>query len=271
MTKIIIAAMAFLSVLFPLSSTGEPFKMPPFPEDESLTHHTYYEEGKLDPESMAPSQVRLHMEDPTLLKWHLYWVGQGPSRRPRADLVEEQYNGTTMNYTFYFEPGDKFILKGLDITVKDKSGEVVRRQKHDLIHPVWEHPDDVCHANTIHYALRGLDLASPGTEHSFNVWGGPEPGLAPMKAVIKDTETVTLKDGRQVKCYRVDVAPDLGKTMGFILGNAMRAFVGTYTFWFDVNGSHPLVKYEGPMGKMNSRSAPTMIYELVSEKPGNGE
>lgn len=268
MNNKVMAAFACLVILFPLASMGEAFKMPPFPEEEFATHRTYYKEGVLDPEDMAYSQRRLHWEDPKSLKWHLYWVGEGKMREPRAELVEELYNGTTMSYKFFFKPGDKLILRGLESVARDKSGEVVRSEKHDLTHPVLEYPDNILHVNTIHYAIRGMDLSTPGTQHSIFVWLSP---INPVRAEVKGTETVRLKDGREIKCYRVEVVPDLKKTMGFLLGMALELLIADYTFWFDVAGSHPLVKYEGPMGKGNTRGAPTIIYELVSEKPGAGE
>jgi predicted aldo/keto reductase-like oxidoreductase len=51
-----------------------------------------------------------------------------------------------------------------------------------------------------------------------------------------------------------------------VVGKTLEVVVGNYTFWFDADGAHPLVKYGGPMGKGNTRGAPTIIYELVSER-----
>jgi hypothetical protein len=268
MNKKIIAAMACLAFLFPLNSMSESFKMPPFPEDELRTYRSYYKDGDVNPDDLARSQRMLYLEDPSLLKWHLFWVGEGASRRPQVSLTEERNNGTTANHTFYFKSGDSFIIEGFDRVVKDQSGKVVQRKKRDLTHAMWEYPDDVCLIYTINYALRGLDLASPGVEHSFNLWNG---GLTPMKATVKGAETITLRDGSEYKCFRVEIRPDPTEMLGPVLGRAINVFLGQYTLWFDVNGSHPMVQYMGPMGKVNSGSAPTAVYELASDKPRPGE
>lgn len=261
----IIAAIAGLALTFPLASMAEAFKMPPVAEEEVQRQYGYFQGGKIDPATLAPSQRRLHGETPSAIETRLFWVGEGDKQAPRVTHVEQRRNDTIATFNFYFKPGDKFVLDHWDLVVKDQAGDLLHRESRSFSAKMWDYPDDASHMYTVPYALRTLDLATPGTEHNFNLWLPPGPELFPMRAVVKGTETVRLKDGSEYKCFRVEVFPDLIKVMGPVLGRAIGVFIGTYTFWYDVEAPHPMVKYTGPMGKVNSRGAPTEVNEIVIE------
>ena len=56
-----------------------------------------------------------------------------------------------------------------------------------------------------------------------------------------------------------------------IMGRVISPFLAEYTFWYDARGTHPLIKYVGPMGKVNTGGVPTEIYETKSLTPHPGE
>ena len=259
-------AASLIIVLLPATSRNEPFNIPPLPEDEVRESIIFYKEGKVGIEDMATSQQMLYWEAPSFLKHHVYWVGEGASRRPQLTLIEERHNETTATYTFYFKPGEHFILERFEVVVKDGSDKEVRREHHNLFHPMLEHPDDLTHVYTVEYALRGLDFTKPGSTRTFNIWLPPNTVVA-MVAEVIGVENIELKDGTTWPCYRVEFGPDMVKLLGPILGRVIKPFIGDYTFWYDTRGTHPLIKYVGPMGKVNTGGVPTEVYETASISP----
>ncbi len=260
-----IAAIAVLALMLPLSSMSEAFMTPTDVDEITFKLHAYFQGGEIDPKQLAPSQRRLYGETPSEIETRFFWEGEGKKRTPRVTLVEQRRNNTVSTFNFYAKPGDKLILDRWDLVVKDKAGDVVHRESRSFSAKMWGYPEDTLHMYVVPYALRTLDLKTPGTKHSFHLWLPPGPELFPFKAEVKEQETVILKEGGEVLCYKVEINPDLVPVMGPILGRAVSVFLGSYTFWYDVEAPHAMVKYTGPMGKVNSGSAPTEINELVRD------
>lgn len=260
--KKIIAGIFFslIVVLGPGSAYSEPFKIPPLIEDEVGDSNVYYLEGEIDVDDMPTSQRTLYWEAPVSIRRHTYWVGEGSSRRPQITLTEQRRNTTTAVYTFYFKPGKDLILESFEEKVVDKSGKEVRREYRNLTHPLLDLPDDLVHAYTVDFALRSLDFTKTGSERNFSILLPPATVVV-MIAEVKGVENITLRDGTVWSCYRVDIRPDLVKLLGPILGRIISPFIGDYNFWYDTRGNHPLIKYQGPMGKVNTGRVPTEIYE----------
>jgi len=261
-------ALMMISVIVP-AAQNEPFGLPPLPEDEVRESVIFYKEGEVGLEDIAVSQRMLYWEAPSALKFHVYWTGEGEERRPEITLLEERHNGTTAFYTFLFKPGDRLIMEGFNKKVTDPSGKEVQREYRNFSHPLSDYPDDLFHVYTLEYALRGMDFNSPGLERRFSLWVPPG-AVVPMIARVKGLETITLKDGTTWPCCRVEIGPDMVEFLGPILGRIIRPFLATYTFWYDTRGTHPLIKYVGPRGKVNTGGAPTEIYETTSLTPYPG-
>ena len=80
-----------------------------------------------------------------------------------------------------------------------------------------------------------------------------------------------MKDGTTWPCTRVVIGPDMVEFLGPIMGRVIKPFLAEYTFWYDTRGTHPLIKYMGPMGKVNTGGVPTEIYETTSLTPDPGK
>lgn len=271
MKKAIFPLGAFLVViLFPTAAMTKPFGIPPLPEDEVRENKIYYKEGEVGLEGMDTVQRMLYLEAPTALKYHVYWVGEGANRRPEITLVEERHNETTATYTFIYRPGKHFIMEGFRKVVTNKAGKEIRREYHNLSHPLLDYPDDLTHVYTIEYALRGLDFKKPGTKRSFHIWLPPAT-IVPMLARVEETEEIKLSDGSTWPCYRVEFGPDMTKFLGWLIGRIVQLFVPNYIFWYDTRGTNPLIRYIGPMGKVNAIGVPTEIYDTTLIKPHPAE
>jgi len=270
MKKAIFPLVAFLLVLLlPTAARTEPFGIPPLPEDEVRENKIYYKEGDVGLEDMAMAQRMLYLEAPTALKYHVYWVGEGTSRHPEITLIEERHNEPTATYTFLYRPGEHFIMESFKKVVTNKEGKEIRREYHNLSHPLLDLPDDLTHVYTIEYALRGLEF-KPGTRRTFHIWLPPAT-IVPMVARVKKIENIKLFDGSTWPCYRVEFGPDMTKFLGRILGRIIQLFVPKYIFWYDTRGTHPLIRYIGPMGKVNAIGVPTEIYDTTKIKPHPAE
>jgi len=266
---IFLLSASLLIILLPVVARAEPFSIPPLPEDEVKETKVYYKEGDVGLEKMVTVQRMLYLEAPSALKYHVYWVGEGASRRPEITLIEERNNETSATYTFFFRPGEHFIIESFKEMVTNKAGKEIRREHHNFTHPLLNYPDDLTHAYTIEYALRGLDF-TPGTKRTFRLWLPPAT-ILPMVARVKKVETIKLSDGSTWPCYRVEFRPDMTKFLGGILGRIIQLFVPKYTFWYDTRGTHPLIRYTGPMGKGGAMGVPTEIYDTTMIKPHPAE
>ncbi len=265
MKKALIIMTAFTALLSGAGAAGDPLPIPPMPGEEVKKSLIYYKEGEVGLEDIAIAQRMLYWEAPSTLQFHYYRVGQADATRPQLTVTEERHNGTIATYNFYFKPGDNYSLQSFDKVVKDDKGRVVQREWRDLSHPVFDYPDDLTHVYTIEYCLRGLDMSKPGQELKFHIWLPPS-GVVPMTARVKNVENITLHNGKSYTCRVVEIAPDMVGFLGPILGRLIRPFLATYNFWYETGGTHPTIRYVGPMGKVNTGGVPTEIYEMISIK-----
>ncbi|UCD85149.1 MAG: hypothetical protein JSU92_02870, partial [Deltaproteobacteria bacterium] len=125
-----------LIIILPTAAETKPFAVPPLPEDEVRDSKIYYKEGDVVLEDMVTVQRMLYLEAPSLLKHHVYWVGEGDSRHPEVTLIEERHNETTATYTFFFRPGKDFIMEGFSKVVTNKDGNEIRREYYNTTNPL---------------------------------------------------------------------------------------------------------------------------------------
>jgi hypothetical protein len=263
---LIIAACILPVIIIPGSaSRADPLNIPPMPEDELKRSIIYYKEGEVGLEDVAIAQRMLYWEAPSILQFHFYWQGEGDNSRPQLTVTEERHNGTSAEYTFSFSSGDHYVMERYTKVVKDLEGEVVQKELRDFSHPIYNYPEDLTHVYTIEYCLRGLDMERPGYKQTFHLWLPPT-GVIPMTAEVRGIETITLHNGRKYTCRVVEIRPDMVQFLGPVLGRLIRPFLATYTFWYETQGTHPTIRYTGPMGKINTGGVPTEIYEMISIK-----
>ncbi len=58
--------------------------------------------------------------------------------------------------------------------------------------------------------------------------------------------------------------------LGPILGRLIQPLIPGYEFWFDVHGTHPIMRYKGPLGKVNIIGVPDEVYDIISIDPDPG-
>ncbi|GEM_PF-1591413 len=253
------------AILWPISSTAEPFLMPKFPKHEIKITNIHYEGKKIDPKTASLSQRLLYLEAPKRLEADLHRVGKGADRRLEFVMVERQNNANTAINTFTFKTTEYMILEKYEKVVNNSSGKRLRKEFYYMSHPANKYPDDLVHPYTIEVTFRGLELDKPGAKRRFNIWLPPTV-VIPMELKVCEKETIKLPIGSR-ECYRVEIRPFMTAFLGPFLGRLIQRFVPSYVFWFDINGTHPLLKYKGPLGKVNVIGVPDEVYDTVKLEP----
>ncbi len=94
-----------------------------------------------------------------------------------------------------------------------------------------------------------------------------------MKVRVEGIEEIKVPAGT-FQCHKVVMTPMVSEFYGKIIGRVVqRFFAPKYSFWLDAGGSHPCVKYRGPLGAVTA-GLPKVIHELISysqeplEQPG---
>jgi len=264
--KNISAILLFTAViLWPIRSYSEPFPMPRLPKRETRVVKIHYEGKKIKLEKATLSQKLLYKESPHQLESDMHWVGEGSARQLEFVMVERLNSKNTNTNTFTFKASNSLILEKFEKVVTSPSGKRLRREYYDLRHPAQNFPEDLMHTYTMEIAFRGLKLDQPGSVHRFYFWIPPAM-VIPMLVKVKKTETLELPIGSR-KCHRVEIKPDMSALLGKFLGRIIQPLIPSYLFWLETRGTHPLLKYKGPLGKINIIGAPDEIYQTVKIDP----
>lgn len=109
-------------------------------------------------------------------------------------------------------------------------------------------PADTLSVEGIAAALRMLAFDQESVEaHLFS----PEPRLYEVTLASRGRETLRTASG-EIECYKVEIVPHVG-----VLG-LFRFLLPHAYFWFEVDGPHEWVRYQGPE---NGRGTPTITME----------
>ena len=153
----------------------------------------------------------------------------------------------------------------MEKTVDTPAGKRLREEAYSFSNPFLKYPKDLVHLYVLEIVFRGLKLDQPGSRHNFNLWLPPNV-VVPMYVKVKGKETVKLPH-RSREAYRLEIVPDMTVFLGSIVGKLITAVLPRWKVWFDVHGTHPIVKYDGPLGKVNVFGVPDEIYELIKVSP----
>lgn len=261
----ITAALLAIIALSPILSKAENFKMPRMPEREIRVTEIHYEGKKIDPDTASLSQKLLWLGSPKRLESDFYWVGTGADRHPEFIMVERLNNKNTVTNTYKFKPGKHLVIATYERIEKSPNGRQLRREFYNIAHPDNNYSEDLMHSYTLELAFRGLPLDKPGSKHEYNIWLPPGM-IIPMVAKVRGKETLDTPMGKR-ECYKVEIAPNMSKFLGPILGRLVQPLIPKYRFWFDVNGTHPILRYIGPLGKVNIIGVPDEVYVIISLDP----
>ena len=239
-----------------------PISVPKIPEGETRVLKVTVSHK----EKMSPGQILSLNASARQIETRVHWEGTGADRYLVYQRTELLNNNCTAKYIFTFLPGAELKMKNLDKTITAPGGKVVQKEFYDYTEPLLKYPPILAHPFTLEVAFRSFDL-TPGSRRAFNLWLAPNM-IMNMETVVGGIETVTLSNGKQYKCYRIEMIPNFVDTFGALTDKLIRPIVPGYTFWLSAEGTHPLVKYSGPMGQVSPIGAPTETHEMVNYTPG---
>lgn len=253
-----------LVILFSCPIYATPFRIPPLPEREVKESRVYLQ-GKAFNPATASQMMRLqYYESPNYLKAYIEWLGRGATKQLKFTMVENLNSTAVATNVFYFRR-DLLVIERYERTIVNSAGRTIRTEMYNLAHPHLKYPQDLMHPYTVEIAFRGLKLDKPGTTQTFNLWLPPNV-IIPVEARVMGVETITA-DSKARQCYRVDLFPQFTSFIGSFFAKIIQPLVPQYSFWFEVNGTRPIVRYRGPLGKLNTSGAPTEVYDLVRVDP----
>ena len=197
-----------------------------------------------------------------------HWEGEGAGRRLIYTRKELLNNGCIAEHVFTFLPGYKLRMKNAKKTITSPSGKAIQTEFYDFTDPVMKYPSVLAHPFTLELAFRTFDF-TPGSRRAFNIWLNPA-AILRMETVTKGIEEIELPGGKKMKCYRIDMSPNLTADFGALANRLLKPLIPDYIFWVSVDGMHPVVKYSGPMGQISPVGAPNEVHELLSYNPGKG-
>lgn len=241
-----------------------PFRIPSLPEREIKESKAYLHGKAFNPENASQMMRLQYYESPNYLKATIQWVGNAEAKQLKFTMVENLNSGAIATNVFYFVR-DFLVIEKYERTIVNKAGRTIRTEIYNLAHPHLKYPNDLMHPYTLEVAFRGIKLNKPGSSQTFNLWLPPNV-IIPVEARVMGTESITVTSQTR-QCYRVDLFPQFTFFIGSFLAKIIQPLMPQYSFWFEVNGTHPIVRYRGPLGKINSSGAPTEIYDLVRLDP----
>jgi len=259
-----IFSVILLSVLAASRPAPTPISVPKIPEGEvrvlkvALSHK----------EKLSPGQIITFNGSAKQIETRIHWEGQGADKYLVYTRAETLNNNCISKYVLTFFPGPELKMKNLDKTVTTPGGKVVQREYYDFSDPALKYPPILLHPFTLEIAFRSFE-PTPGNRRAFNLWLNPMAVLK-MEAVVGNTEEVTLSNGKKYKCYRIEMLPNIAEDFGVFADKLFRPLAPSYVFWLSAEGSHPLVKYSGPMGQVSFVNAPIETHEMVSYTAGEG-
>jgi len=261
--KKVIFTLAFLIIVIG-QAQADMFDMKDIPEKEILTYRFLYKGIDLARPNLKPFNTRYMAAEAAVgAEYVLQRVSDDQGEHLEVIVSVLSQNKYTIRHYFKFKPGPKMNVSYYEKTVLLPSGKKIRTEAYDLSESIPAFPNEIAHPLILPIFFRGLDFVS-GKSRDFYLWLNPMLIMA-MKVVVKGEEDVTVPAGT-IRCYRLEMEPDMVDFGGDVIGRVLKPFVPKYTFWLDKKAPHSLVKYRGPFGQINSAVAPTETFELTKAK-----
>lgn len=242
------------------------FPVPALPDGEVRVLNVRYEDPKMTDAYFASKPINqriLHDEASASIETTIKYRGEGNTRQLIYLRKEILHNRTISEWKFTFAPSKNLILQTIEHEVRTPSGKTVRKEFFDLSDPVFKYPPDSFHPYTLELFFRSLPLKI-GYKGSFHLWLAPK-SVIRMTILVDKTEKVKTPAG-EFECFCLQMTPNLEDFLGKA-GKVVQPLIPGYTFWLAVKGTHPVVKYRGPLGEVNMVGAPIEIHELTKITP----
>ncbi len=140
-------------------------------------------------------------------------------------------------------------LKPVSFSARDLNpqGRTIRHMQAVFDDPAVRYPEDTFPVFCIVQAMRGT-LFEEAQQVTLTLWIAPTE-LFRLVLFIRDTVQTSVPAGT-FTCYLVEMRPDIRSIlpMSPLLARLVQPFVPEYRFWFSVEPSHPLVRFEGALG-----------------------
>lgn len=201
----------------------------------------------------------VHHESPRIFRVESSWQGEGDRRRLVYRRSETLFNGGSGRWTFEFMPGDHLVLGRFEHTLSSPGGKLLRRENFSLRDPAFGYPDHLLHPNVMEFAFRGLPLRA-GQSYRFSVFLNPLI-IYEMEVKVVGREPLDTLLGRR-ECWKLEMVSSSANYQG-LSGMLLQRLSPTYTFWLLDQGSHPLVRYEGPLGIVEGVKPMKQVHELA--------
>lgn len=258
--RILAAAGLVLSVAGSLSA--EPFKSPPLIKKERLVFRCGYEDPNVSFAGKALGIQALDRELAEEINQTVERYQEGELGYIRLHTKNKLRNGNIVDATTILIDRGKLIWQSTTGVVTSASGkELGGGAFYGPQDPAYGYPDDIYDTSMLLTLFRGITL-DKGYQQYFYLWIDNR-NIMRMKVRVEGTEEVKVPAGT-FQCYKVEMTPMIAEFFGEIIGKVVqRFFTPKYSFWLDTQGSHPCVKYRGPLGAVTA-GLPMVIYELVS-------
>ena len=258
--RILAAAGSVLILAGPLSA--EPFKSPALIQKERSVFQCGYEDPNV---SFARKPLGIQALDRELaeeIELTVERYREGERKYVRLHNKNKLRNGTMLDATTILTDRGELIWKSTTGVVTNASGkELSRGSFYDPRDPAYGYPDDIYDPSVLLTLFRGMELEK-GCQQYFHLWMTGR-NILRMKIKVEEIEEVEVPAGT-FRCHKVVMIPMVSEFYGEVIGKMVqRFFAPQYTFWLDTQGSHPCVKYHGPLGSATA-GLPMVIYELIS-------
>lgn len=260
------ALLVFLFMPFLFIAENQPLNLPPIVDGEIRLLNVRYEDPKMTEAYFASKPLNqriLHDEAASSIETTVKYRTEGNNRQLIYLRKEILHNKTISEWKFTFAPAKNLILQTIEHEVKTPSGKIVRKEFFDLSDPLFRYPSDSFHPYTLELFFRTLPV-KVGYKGSFHLWLAPK-SVIRMTISVDKIENVKTPAG-EFESYCLQMTPNLEDFLGKA-GKVVQSLVPGYTFWLALRGTHPVVKYRGPLGEVNMVGAPIEIHELVKITP----
>ena len=258
--KIAITVTVFF-IITSYQARADMFDMVNIPDKEVLTYRFIYKGIDISRPALKPFGIRYTSGEAAVgAEYSIKRADNDPARPLEVVVSVLSQNRYTIRNYFKFKPGSKMALVYYEKTVFTPSGKKIRTEAYDYTESIPAFPAEMAHPLMLPLAFRGMDF-KPGKSREFYLWLNPML-IMTMKVAVKGEEDVPVPAGT-IRCYRLEMEPDMRDLGGEIIARVLKPFAPKYIFWLDKKAPHSMVKYQGPFGQINIAAAPTEIYELV--------
>lgn len=242
------------------------YKVPSIPDGEVRKLKVRYEDPKLNDAYFAGKPINqriLHDEATSSIETIVKFKGEGSARQLVYTRNETLHNRALSTWDFTFLPGDRLVLSTIEHRIKTPAGKQIRHEFFDLTDPIFHYPSDSFHAYVLEVFFRTLPL-QVGYKNQFHLWLAPK-AIMRMMISVEKTEILKTPAG-DIECFVIQMTPNVEDFLGKA-GKLIQPLVPKFTFWTTVKGTHPVIKYRGPLGEVNLVGAPIEVHDLTSISP----